>query len=285
MNKNNQPLSESDKEKSRLLISAIYPVLFVLLLWLVKAFEELSGLSLSRYGLAPKSFAGLIGIFTYPFLHKDFSHLISNSLPLLVLATALIYYYRPNAFIIFLQLFFISGFWLWVIGARGSVHIGASGLVYGLTAFHFATGIIKRNLRQMAFAILVVFLYGSMVWGIFPGYLPDKNISWEGHLMGMLAGLVLAWFHRHEGPARDHYEWEDEDVGVDEAYEEEEDVDGVEIEERHSDKSGPERVSDDTDLSQTGQKGVANQNVFSKSTSTQPGEHIQFGASHTTMPP
>ncbi|MDP2424183.1 MAG: rhomboid family intramembrane serine protease [Bacteroidales bacterium] len=206
-----QSFNESDKEKSHLISSALWPVLFVLLLWLIKGFEELSRLSLSEFGLAPKSLSGILGILTYPFLHKDLPHLTSNSIPMLVLGTALFYYYRQSGITIFLQMFFISGFWLWVVGAQGSIHIGASGLVYGLAAFHLATGVFKRNARQMAFAVLVVFLYGSLVWGIFPHLFPNRNISWEGHLMGMIAGVILAWYHRDKGPQHDRYAWEDEE--------------------------------------------------------------------------
>ena len=158
--------------------------------------------------MAPKAWRGLIGIFTYPFLHKDFSHLSSNSLPLIFLGAALFYFYRKTSFIIFIQLFIISGFWLWLLGEYGSIHIGASGLVYGLTAFHITAGLIKKNKNLLAFALLVLFVYGSMVWGLFPDFFPKQKISWEGHLMGMLAGIALAWYHRDKGPQRDRYQWE-----------------------------------------------------------------------------
>lgn len=198
-------------EKNTLLRSALYPILFIVCLWLIKGVEEFWVIDLSKHGLAPKSFRGLTGILFYPFLHKDIAHLSSNSVPLFVLGTALFYYYRQSALKIFLQLFFVSGFWLWVIGAKGSIHIGASGLVYALAAFHITSGVIRRVPRQMAFAVLVVFLYGSMVWGIFPDFFPKRNISWEGHLMGTLAGMVLAFFHRDKGPEKQHYSWEDEE--------------------------------------------------------------------------
>lgn len=199
---------DSTREKQLILRSLMWPAVFVLLLWLIKAFELVSGISLSEYGMSPRSFKGLYGIFTYPLLHKDFSHLISNSVPLLFLGTALYYYYRQASHIIFLQLLVISGFWLWVIGEPGSIHIGASGLVYGLAAFHITAGLIKRNKKLLAFALLVMFLYGSMVWGVFPDFFPHRNISWEGHLMGMIAGIILAWYHRSKGPQRDRYQWE-----------------------------------------------------------------------------
>ncbi len=201
----------SAAEKQRIMRSAMWPLIFVAVMWVVKLLEIASGISLSQYGMSPRSLQGLYGIFTYPFLHKDMGHLISNSLPLLFLGTALFYYYREVSRTVFLQLFIISGLWLLIMGKPGSIHIGASGLVYGLTAFHITAGLIKRNKNLLAFALLVMFLYGSMVWGVFPDFFPKRNISWEGHLAGMLAGILLAWFHRDQGPQRDRYEWEEED--------------------------------------------------------------------------
>jgi membrane associated rhomboid family serine protease len=195
-------------EKRLILHSMVWPAIFVAVMWLVKAIELISDVSFSEYGMAPRNLKGLYGILTYPFLHKDFSHLSANSAPLFILGTALFYYYREAGRLIFLQLFLISGLWLWVLGDYGSIHIGASGLVYGLTAFHITAGIIKRNKRLMAFALLVLFLYGSFVWGIFPDFFPHRNISWEGHLTGLIAGVVLAWYHRGKGPQRDRYQWE-----------------------------------------------------------------------------
>ncbi len=217
-------------EKRLLLQSAIWPFVFVILILLVKLVEELLGSSFSQYGLMPKSISGLAGVLTYPFLHKDFSHMFSNAVPLLFLGTALFYFYRRASGMIFLQLFLISGIWLWFLAKEGSVHIGASGLVYGLTAFHVTSGFIKRNHRLLAFALLVLFLYGSLVWGVFPDFFPKRNISWEGHLTGMAAGVLLAWFHRRQGPERDKYSWEEEDEDKVEVEVEVEDKVEVEVE-------------------------------------------------------
>lgn len=219
------PVTSSRTEKKIILQSALWPTLFVAALWVVKLFEEASGISLSSYGMAPRDARGIYGILTYPFLHRDFSHLTSNSIPLLFLGTALFYYYRRFSFQVFLQLFFISGIWLWILGKQGSIHIGASGLVYGLTAFHVTAGLIKRNNGLLAFSLLVMFLYGSMVWGIFPDFYPKRNISWEGHLAGMAAGILLAFFHRHQGPPRDRYEWEDDEEQSEDPVEEKGDED------------------------------------------------------------
>lgn len=199
---------ESVKEKHLIIRSLFWPAVFVAAMWLILGMELILDTSFSHYGMAPKSLRGLIGIITYPFLHKDLSHISANSAPLIFLGTALFYYYREAGKAIFVQLLLISGFWLWVIGAEGSIHIGASGLVYGLAAFHITAGIMKRNKNLMAFALLVLFLYGSLVWGLFPDFFPHRNISWEGHMMGMVAGIVLAIYHRNKGPQRDRYQWE-----------------------------------------------------------------------------
>ncbi len=203
-------MKESDIERIKMISSALWPLLFMLLLWLIKGVEEFIQINLSEFGLMPRTLRGLPGVFTYPFLHKDLSHLFSNSVPILFLGTALYYYYGRSATRIFIELFLFSGILLWVFARPGSIHIGASGLVYGLAAFHLLSGLVKKNTSQLAFAILVIFLYGSLVWGIFPGFFPHKRISWEGHLIGSVTGLLLSYYHRHIGPAPDRYEWSDE---------------------------------------------------------------------------
>ncbi len=195
------------REKGRLLGSLTWPLAFVLLIWLVRLFEVISGYSLSPYGIYPRELHGLKGILLSPLLHGSFSHLLSNSLPLIVLGTALFYFYRELAPKIFFLGLLITGLWVWAI-ARQSFHIGASGVVYSLAAFLFVSGIIRRHPRLMALSLLVAFLYGSMIWGIFP---IREHISWESHLMGMLSGILLALFYKGTGPQRPLYSWEVEE--------------------------------------------------------------------------
>ncbi len=162
------------------------------------------GLSLAEFGIYPQTTSGLKGIFLSPLIHGSFSHLASNSLPLLVLGTALMYFYREVAAPVFLWGLLITGFWVWLMG-RPSYHIGASGIIYCLAAFLLVSGIIRRHPRLMALSLLVAFLYGGLIWGVFP---VREHISWEGHLMGMLSGALLAWFYREHGPQRPLYSWE-----------------------------------------------------------------------------
>lgn len=96
------------------------------------------------------------------------------------------------------------GIWVWV-GGRSGYHIGASGLVYGLASFLFFSGVIRNDIRLLAISLLVVFLYGSMIWGIFPIF---PQVSWESHMLGGISGLVLAIYYRKYGPQKKVYEWE-----------------------------------------------------------------------------
>ncbi|MFW5707753.1 MAG: rhomboid family intramembrane serine protease [Bacteroidota bacterium] len=192
------------QERKKILSALIIPMIFVALLWLIKATEELLQVSFHTWGVFPLSVQGLKGIIFSPLIHGSFQHLISNTFPLLVLGWALFYFYGKLALRITLFAWVISGLWVWVF-ARESWHIGASGIIYSWAAFLFVSGVIRHHPRLMALSLLVAFLYGSMVWGIFP---LRERISWEGHLMGLVAGLVLALFFREEGPQRKKYSWE-----------------------------------------------------------------------------
>lgn len=163
--------------------------------------------NLNNYGLRPRDPEGLIGIFTMVFLHGDWEHLINNSASLIVLSWALFYFYPKLAPRVMLYIVLFGGIWLWLFAREGTNHIGASGLVYGLGAFLFASGMIRRKRELMALSIMILFLHGGMIWGIFPQ--PEAlRISWEGHLFGALAGVGLALHYRKRGPQRPKYQWE-----------------------------------------------------------------------------
>ena len=192
------------KERTELFSILFIPFLFLLIMWLVKLIEYNFNFSFVSFGVYPQSFKGLIGILFSPFIHKDFTHLLNNSYPILILGGMLFSFYKKIASQLFLWLFFISGFWLWIIG-RPSFHIGASGIIYALASFLFVSGIIRKNPRLSAISMLIIFLYGSMIWGILP---TKEPISWEGHLSGFMAGILVAIFYRNEGPKRKKYQWE-----------------------------------------------------------------------------
>lgn len=202
--------AEGEFYRKKLLLCIIIPGIFVFFMWLVKIIEILFEIDLSGFGIYPLTLKGVPGIFFSPFIHADFNHLFSNSLPLFLLGVALFYFYSDVALKVFILTFFLTGILVWVAG-RDAWHIGASGLVYGLASFLFFSGIIRRYFRLIALSLLIVFLYGSMVWGLFPGVY--KNVSWESHMLGFFSGVVLAIWFRKEGPQAPVYKWLDEEEG------------------------------------------------------------------------
>ncbi len=155
-------------------------------------------------GVMPRKLSGLQGILFSPLIHSDWKHLFDNSIPVFLLSFALFYFYRGISYTIFLFLYIISGILLWFIG-RDAYHIGASGIIYGLAAFLFLSGVIRGVRHLMAISLLVVFLYGSLIWGLLPF---DYKVSWEGHLSGAIVGIVLALLYRDQGPEPEKPSWE-----------------------------------------------------------------------------
>jgi membrane associated rhomboid family serine protease len=194
--------------RKRMFLSMLIPFIFVLIMWLVKIIEILFNLDLTYLGIYPLSLKGIPGIILSPFIHADFGHLFNNSLPLFLLWTALFYFYSEIAVKISLWTYFLTGILVWLAG-RDAWHIGASGLVYGFASFLFFSGIIRKYFRLIALSLLIVFLYGSMVWGIFPNIY--KNVSWESHMLGFISGIILAVAYRKEGPQMPVYDWMDEE--------------------------------------------------------------------------
>lgn len=192
--------------------SIFYPLLFLIGIWIVFIIERVYDLNFVQFGILPRTFKGLIGVVTSVFIHSDLDHITSNSFPILILGMMLFYFYKKIAKATFIWIWLISGIWLWLGGRNGDqhpvYHIGASTLIYGLATFLFFSGVFRKHLRLMVVSALVVFLYGSIMWGIFP---LKTEISWEGHLFGALAGILVAFNYRKEGPQRRVYHWDDED--------------------------------------------------------------------------
>ena len=186
----------------------MFPTLFIALISGVLFFEHWTGISLHFLGVAPREPLGLIGILGMPLVHGDWKHLFNNSIPLLVLGWALIHFYKQVAWKVLAWAWILTGLWVWVGARGGSVHIGASGLVYALASFIFFSGMLRRNKRLIALSLLVVVEYGGMVWGVFP---IEPGISWEGHLFGAIAGVVLAFNYKKYGPQREVHLYERED--------------------------------------------------------------------------
>lgn len=189
------------------------------LCWGIFLTDHFAHLDLYKYGISPRSASGLRGILFAPILHGDFNHILSNTLPMLVLGSMLFYFYKPIAWPVFWWIYFISGVWLW-IGGRNSdtivnYHFGASLLIYGLSTFLFFSGIFRKHKQLMVVSAIVVFLYGSITWGMFPF---DTSVSWEGHLFGAIAGVLVAYNYRKEGPQKQEYQWPEEEVDLEAEY-------------------------------------------------------------------
>ena len=187
-----------------MLAMALYGVLF---LWIVYWIEVKFGYNFTKYGVYPRTLKGLRGIIFSPLIHSGVRHLFNNSVPLFVLLMALFYFYRKIAFKIVFFGVILSGLLTWLI-ARPSYHIGASGIVYLLFSFILFSGIIRKYSRLIAVSLIVIFLYGSMIWYIFP---IEDSISWEGHLSGFLIGLLFAFVFRKYGPQKITYNWDDDE--------------------------------------------------------------------------
>lgn len=179
-------------EKRKIFHAIIFPLLFLIAMWINYAVFYLLEGDMGNIGIKPLELTGIHGIVLSPFAHGSLKHISSNSVSFFVLTTALFYFYRLVAYRVFLLNWAISGLLLW-IGGRESTHIGASGIVYGLAFFIFFSGTLRRSKPLAALSMIVVFLYGGMVWGILP---QGGNISWDGHLFGAFSGLALAWYYR-----------------------------------------------------------------------------------------
>jgi membrane associated rhomboid family serine protease len=198
---------DPELEKKIFFHSLVIPAAFVFAFWMVEIAERTLSLSFVKLGVYPLHLKGLPGIILSPFIHSGFNHLMSNSIPFFILLFALIYFYRRISYRIFFMLYFLSGLSVWLAG-REAWHIGASGVVYAMAAFHFISGIIRNDVRLLTLSVVVVFLYGGLIWGVFP---IDPRISWEGHLWGAVSGVVLAFYYRRYVVRRDKFDWEEEE--------------------------------------------------------------------------
>lgn len=200
--------TSSERARTNFRLAGRIALGFVALIWFIQALNWGLDLALGRFGVRPRELAGLPGILLAPLLHAGFVHLATNSLPLLVLGTGMLYLYPNSAFKVIPAIYLGPGIAVWLFARASSVHIGASGLIYGFASYIFAAGVIRRDRRAIAASLLVAFLYGSTVWGVLPH---EPGVSWETHLAAALIGLALAVALRHlDIPPRKRYDWEDE---------------------------------------------------------------------------
>lgn len=209
------PLVPLPVKERKLANSLIPPALMVVAMWCVFLLDRAFQWDMYRFGIFPRRLDGLWGILLSPFIHGDFDHLLNNSIPVLALGWALLYFFPKLAGRVVTGSWLISGAWVW-ISARNNYHIGASGVVYGLAAFLFISGLLRKQRTLMGLSMLVVFLYGGLLWGMLP-LVP--RISWESHFWGAAAGAVMAIMYRHVPSAvRDPkpivWEEDEEEVGA-----------------------------------------------------------------------
>ncbi|GDX52147.1 rhomboid family intramembrane serine protease [Bacteroidota bacterium] len=152
-----------------------------------------------EFGILPRTLSGLRGIIFSPLIHGDAGHYLGNAIPLFVLSVLILYFYRQFYFKVLLLVWLFDGIGVWLIG-REVYHIGASGVVYGLAFFAFFSGVLKKNRNMLAMSMLVLFLYGSLIWGMYP---LENGVSWEAHLAGFLTGTLMAVYYRKSGPPND----------------------------------------------------------------------------------
>ncbi len=190
-----------DKDLKRIVGSGLIPAIWIVLMWVIhmgalvlNAKQELVG----TFALHTQYLQGLIGVLTSPFIHGDWSHLISNSLPFLILGTAIIYFYRKSALKVFLISWTLPNLLVWAM-VNPSYHIGASGMVYAFAFFLFFSGVFRRDRQALVLTLLVAFGYGSLVWGLLP---IQEGVSWQSHFFGAFVGILLAWLLRNEGNSK-----------------------------------------------------------------------------------
>lgn len=194
----------------------LYPFILLVIMWLVFWGDHLfPEIPFYKGGVVPKSVSSLPGIILMPLIHskQDIEHIVNNSMPTAVLLGALIYYYRAIALRVFIISWLLTGIGLWIFAENNnSYHIGMSGVIYALAGFLFTSGVLRKYLPLQAISLFVVFVYGSMIWGIFP---METRVSWEGHLSGMLTGVLLAFIYRKQGPQAPKYLYEiEKEMGI-----------------------------------------------------------------------
>lgn len=205
-----------NRQASKDLRRAALPGLLVLVvMWLSYWADFLFITDFQRYGLRAQNTIGLRGILLMPWIHAhhDIKHILNNSLPIFLLLTLLFQSYRAIAWRIFIFSWIFTGTLLWFIGGtNGAIHIGMSGVIYAMAGFLFTSGVLRKYLPLQALSLFIVFLYGSLIWGIFP---TQPRVSWQGHLSGLIVGVVLAFIYRKQGPQRPKYQYEiEKELGI-----------------------------------------------------------------------
>ncbi len=195
------------QDKKKLLSSIAIASGILIAMWMIHIVMWWFDIDKTALANIPRRTVGLLGILTSPLVHDDIYHIAANSGPFLMFLAATLYFYRRAALKAAAGIWLLSGIWVWLMAHTGA-HIGASGVVYGLGAFLFFSGVFRRDVMSISLSLLIALIYGSMVWGVFPG---QQGVSWESHLFGALAGVGMAWgFRKLDRTVPKRYHWEDE---------------------------------------------------------------------------
>jgi membrane associated rhomboid family serine protease len=173
-----------DRTNGLLLVAAM-----VALMWMLEIVDVAADHRLDNYGIHPRDIDGLAEIFAAPFLHAGFGHLISNTVPFLAMGAAIALGGLLRVALVTLIVAVVSGAGTWLIAGSNSVHLGASGVVFGFASYLVSRGILSRRLSELAVGVVVVAIWGI---GLLQGLLPQERISWQAHLFGAIGGVVAA---------------------------------------------------------------------------------------------
>jgi len=162
---------------------------FVAVMWILEIVDIVLGGALNSYGVRPHQLIGLRGILFAPFLHGGFGHLIANTIPFLVLGWFVMLQETRDFFVVTGITMLVSGLGTWLVGSSNSVHIGASGIIFGYLGFLLLRGYFERNFPSILLSLIVGFLYGGTIWGVLP---IQYGVSWQMHLFGFIGGVIAA---------------------------------------------------------------------------------------------
>lgn len=199
---------DNNSKDSSLKDAIFWPLAVLAMIWLMFLIQQVTGFRAGILGVLPREAQGLVGIIFSPLVHGSFDHIVSNSIPFLVLATSIFYFYKKVALKSFIMIYILSGVSLWLMGnlffcgtefnrSCFLPHVGASGVVYGLLAFIFWNGIFRKSLQAIVLALVVTVMYSGYFAGIVPNA-EKPNISWDGHLLGAISGIFSAYYYRDE---------------------------------------------------------------------------------------
>lgn len=195
----------------KLLNAAQWPVYMIIIMWISKLLEIFGGMHFSNWGIWPRHMEGLWGIWAAPLIHGSMGHLINNSVPFFVTGLIIFYFYKRIALPTVAIIWTLTGLLVWIFG-KPAFHIGASGVVYGMVSFIFWTGIFNRDRKSIVLALIILFLYSGMFYGVLPN---QPGVSWESHLLGGIVGILVAYLFKNREENLDEWDEEESDYFFD----------------------------------------------------------------------